>query len=152
MLPQESPYGNSTALCYGIYATNLLRRSDFVTFIVSQGYADSISRANQIWTQSREYYVGDTGTVTARPHRDPCNNYAAYLIRQNYGEYPLFTSIVDLEDWNSRIRPNYLSRRPSSGSLSVEDPARYLQEGGLLGLGGIVAEGEFAFAYVLQDS
>lgn len=51
------------------------RQGDFVQFLIDTEDEMTRPRANQIWTQAREYHVGDTGTVTDRPHRERIRRY-----------------------------------------------------------------------------
>lgn len=152
MLPQNTLIGNDTALNLGLYSLSLANETDFKQYLLDTGYADSISRANTVWTQAREYYYGDTGTVTSRPHRTPVNNFAAEAVQVPQGLVPVFTSQSELDDWNDEISPNYLQYRPGSGSLNLLDVQAYLIDGGLLGIAAIGVQGEYAFCYVLRDS
>lgn len=63
------------------------RQGDFVQFLIdTEGVTRS--RANQIWTQARQYHVGDTDTVTERPQRDRLKAYYNNRLNDTYGFIP----------------------------------------------------------------
>lgn len=152
MIPQDNVTGNNTSTVFGIFSLKEEFRDELLDYLLQVGYAQDLTRARQVWTQAREYYYADTGTVTARPHRIPINDFAYLKLSQQGLAFPLMTSVLDVENHNATIIPNELQIRAGSGSPELENTAIYLQEAGLDGLAVIVSHGEFSFAYVLIDS
>lgn len=152
MLPNQNPYGDSTAPNFGLFSLDRINEGDFKAFLLFNGYASTNARANQIWTQAREYYYQDTGTVTARPHKTPVNTYAAQRMSEDYQVTNLFTDNGKVTEYNSAFPDNQLSRRLGSGSADLRLTAEYYQSGGLQGFAVIVCEGLFSFVYVQKNS
>ena len=64
------------------------RKSDFEDYLIAtEGVTRS--RARQIWTQAREFHVGDTDTQTARPHRQRIKDYWGARLNDVYGFFPV---------------------------------------------------------------
>ena len=151
MLPANILNGNDTALGFGVYALSRDRETEFKAFLLGNGFADSPARANAIWTQAREYYYGDTGTVTARPQKEAVNRFTSERF-QSLGLLPFFTSVRAVLNWNESNPDSTFSVRLNSGSLDVQFCFDYIDEGGIIGLSSIVSEGEYSYVWVLENS
>lgn len=152
MIPQDDIIGDDKALILGKFALRNDLQLDFKQYLLDTGYASDQSRANTVWTQAREYFYSDTGTVTARPHWTPVQAFTAQRAQTYGGRLPIFTSQKKIDEWNNQIFPNQLQIRFSSGSLDLEDSIYYVVDGGLFGLSVIGLHGEYSYTYVLINS
>lgn len=151
MLPANVLNGNDTALSFGLYALDTDRETEFKAFLLGNGFADTQARANAIWTQAREYYYGDTGTVTARPQKEAVNRFTSERF-QSLGLLPFFTSVTQVLNWNENHPESKFTVRFNSGSTDVQFCFDYVDTGGIIGISGIVCEGEYSYVWVLENS
>lgn len=151
MLPITLLRGRATVPCFGRFSLRMDFKPDHLAFLLANGYADSPSRASQIWTQSRQYYYRDTGTAVARPAVDSTNLYAASKL-QTAGRLPFFCTPSDLARWNTFNPSSAFKIRQNSGSDDLTFPFAYIEEAGLIGIAAIVGSGRFAYAAVQDNS
>jgi hypothetical protein len=147
----EELIGNETSPVLGRWAIGDERKEEFKAWLI-QEEGITYARASQIATQARQYYIGDTGTVTSRPHRARVNLFAARQLRSYFGEFPIS---VGSDTTNSIIQQNPTQgyqRRFSSGDIDPETPFEYVSNAALLGLAFVSAEGDFAVAVVAKQS
>jgi len=137
--------GNETNFAAGRYATE--NREAFRDWLMN---AEGLpfAQANAISKQARQYYVGDTGTVTARPHRQRINTYAAIRLEQRQARIPLSVGAKNTDAIIKNNPQKGIRRRLQSGDADLENVAIYLIEAGIEDISFISLEGDFAYAVV----
>lgn len=127
------------------------RKGDFVQFLIdTEGV--SRSRANQIWTQARQFHVGDTDTVTARPMRDRLTNYWNQRTNDSFGFTP---TVIGDDNIQSVIASNSeLVYRPriNSASSNAQNTYLFASSTGLEGLQFIGASNGYFIVYIPDNS
>jgi hypothetical protein len=150
MTKPSFPYeGNETNFAAGRYATE--DREAFRDWLINTeglGFA----QANAISKQAREYYIGDTGTVTRRPHRDRVNTFAALRLEQRQARIPLSIGASNTDAIIKNNPQKGIRRRLQSGDADLENVAVYLVEAGIEDIAFISLEGNFAYAVVGGES
>jgi hypothetical protein len=144
------PYeGDETNFAAGRYATE--DREAFRDWLVeTEGLG--FAQANAISKQAREYYVGDTGTVTRRPHRDRVNAFAALRLERRQARIPLSIGAKNTDAIIKNNPQKGIRRRLQSGDADLENVAIYLIEAGIEEISFISLEGDFAYAVVGGES
>ncbi|TAN88744.1 MAG: hypothetical protein EYR95_16145 [Phormidium sp. SL48-SHIP] len=109
------------------------RKSDFEDYLIaSEGVTRA--RARQIWTQSREYHVGDTGTATARPQRQRIQDYWGSRLNDTYGFFPVVIGDSNVQSvLNSNPNANYRPRL-NSASRNAANTYGFAESTGLAGI------------------
>jgi hypothetical protein len=144
------PYeGDETSQILGKYA--LANREAFRDWLIANEGL-SFSQANAISKQAREYYYGDTGTVTARPHRNRVNTYACLQVQANVAPIPVSIGAKETDSIIINNPEKKIRRRLGSGDVDLESPFLYLQEAGLEDIAFVSVEGEYAYAVVGGES
>ena len=144
------PYeGDETNFALGRYAVD--NREAFRSWLITNEGL-SFAQANAISKQAREYYYGDTGTQTRRPHRDRVNTYSAVKLEASVAQIPLSVGAQNTDQIITNNPEKGIRRRLQSGDVSPEGPALYLQEAGIEDIAFISCEGDFCYAVVGGDS
>ena len=144
------PYeGSETNFVAGRYAVD--DRAEFRQWLMdTEGL--SFAQANAISKQAREYYVGDTGTVTRRPHRNRVNSFAGIRLQRRLARIPLAIGAAKTDEIIKNNPEKGIRRRLQSGDSDLEGPALYLIEAGIEDIAFISCEGDFAYAVVGGES
>lgn len=127
------------------------RQGDFVQFLIdTEGVTRS--RANQIWTQARQFHVGDTDTVTERPQRKRLTNFWNARTNDSVGFVPTVIgedNIQSILDSNSELvyRP-----RINSASSNAQNTYFFASTTGLEGLQFIGAANGAFIVYIPDNS
>jgi hypothetical protein len=147
----EELIGDETSPVLGRWSVGDERKEEFKAWLIeTEGV--TYARASQIATQARQYYIGDTGTVTSRPHRARVNTFAARQLRSYFGEFPVALGRTTTDSIIEQNPAQGYQRRFSSGDIDPETPFEYVNNAALLGLAFISAEGDFAIAVVAKQS